>query len=74
MALDNVTSHFSTMLELFTSASFLSSLSIIHENIYEVLNFIYLFICLSHFFFFYYTTCVVTCATCFVYILSSRYR
>ena len=44
MALDNVTSHFSTMLELFTSASFLSSLSIIHENIYEVLNFIDLFI------------------------------
>ena len=30
MALDNVTSHFSTMLEPITSASFLSSLSIIH--------------------------------------------
>ena len=30
MALDNVTSHFSTMLELITSATFLSSLSIIH--------------------------------------------
>ena len=30
MALDNVTSHFSTMLEQITSASFLSSLSIIH--------------------------------------------
>ena len=32
MALDNVTSHFSTMLEPITSASFLSSLSIIHEQ------------------------------------------
>ena len=30
MALDNVTSHFSTMLETIASASFLSSLSIIH--------------------------------------------
>ena len=30
MALDNVTSHFSTMLEPIASASFLSSLSIIH--------------------------------------------
>ena len=30
MALDNVTSHFSTILEPITSASFLSSLSIIH--------------------------------------------
>ena len=32
MALDNVTSHFSTMLEPITSASFLSSLSIIHMD------------------------------------------
>ena len=32
MALDNVTSHFSTMLEPITSASFLSSLSIIHAT------------------------------------------
>ena len=31
MALDNVTSHFPTMLEPITSASFLSSLSIIHD-------------------------------------------
>ena len=31
MAVDNVTSHFSTMLEPITSASFLSSLSIIHD-------------------------------------------
>ena len=31
MALDNVTSHFSTMLEPIASASFLSSLSIIHD-------------------------------------------
>ena len=30
MALNNVTSHFSTMLETIASASFLSSLSIIH--------------------------------------------
>ena len=30
MALDNVTSHFSTVLELIASASFLSSLSIIN--------------------------------------------
>ena len=30
MALDNVTSHFSTMLETIASASFLSSLSLIH--------------------------------------------
>ena len=30
MALDNVTSHFSTLLEPIASASFLSSLSIIH--------------------------------------------
>ena len=35
MVLDNVTSHFSTMLESITSASFLSSLSIIHEFIDE---------------------------------------
>ena len=33
MALDNVTSHFSTMLEPITSASFLSSLSIIHNSL-----------------------------------------
>ena len=32
MALDNVTSHFSTMLEPIASASFLSSLSIIHGS------------------------------------------
>ena len=32
MALDNVTSHFSTMLEPIASASFLSSLSIIHDD------------------------------------------
>ena len=32
MALDNVTTHFSTMLEPVTSASFLSSLSIIHDK------------------------------------------
>ena len=32
MALDNVTSHFSTMLEPIASASFLSSLSIIHAK------------------------------------------
>ena len=32
MALDNVTSHFSTMLEPIASASFLSSLSIIHDG------------------------------------------
>ena len=31
MALDNATSHFSTVLEPTTSASFLSSLSIIHD-------------------------------------------
>ena len=31
MALDDVTSHFSTMLEPIASASFLSSLSIIHD-------------------------------------------
>ena len=31
MALDNVTSHFSTVLEPITSASLLSSLSIIHD-------------------------------------------
>ena len=35
MALDNVTSHFSTMLEPIASASFLSSLSIIHAQIIE---------------------------------------
>ena len=35
MVLDNVTSHFSNMLESITSASFLSSLSIIHEFIDE---------------------------------------
>ena len=34
MALDNVTSHFSTILEPIASASFLSSLSIIHANTY----------------------------------------
>ena len=34
MALDNVTLHFSTMLEPITSASCLSSLSIIHVVIY----------------------------------------
>ena len=33
MALDNVTSHLSTMLEPIASASFLSSLSIIHDDI-----------------------------------------
>ena len=32
MVLDNVTSHFPTMLEPITSASFLSSLSIIHAG------------------------------------------
>ena len=32
MALDNVTSHFSTMLKTIASASFLSSLSIIHDS------------------------------------------
>ena len=32
MAVDDVTSHFSTMLEPITSASFLTSLSIIHYN------------------------------------------
>ena len=32
MALGNVTSHFSTMLEPMASASFLSSLSVIHEQ------------------------------------------
>ena len=31
MALDNVTSHFSTVLEPITSASFLSSVYIIHD-------------------------------------------
>ena len=31
MVLDNVTSHFSTVLEPITSASFVSSLSIIHD-------------------------------------------
>ena len=31
MALENMTSHFSTMLEPVASASFLSSLSIIHD-------------------------------------------
>ena len=36
MALDNVMSHFSTMLEPITSASFLSSLSIIHAKIYNL--------------------------------------
>ena len=35
MALDDVTSHFSTMLEPIASASFLSSLSIIHVTIQE---------------------------------------
>ena len=35
MALDDVTSHFSTMLEPIASASFLSSLSIIHVAIQE---------------------------------------
>ena len=35
MALDNVTSHFSTMLEQIASASFLPSLSIIHGIIHH---------------------------------------
>ena len=35
MAHDNVTSHFSTMLETIASASFLSSLSIIHVASYS---------------------------------------
>ena len=39
MALDNVTSHFSTMLEPIASASFLSSLSIIHDFIGEITSF-----------------------------------
>ena len=39
MALDNVTSHFSTMLEPITSASFLSSLSIIHDKTWMALRF-----------------------------------
>ena len=34
MALDNVTSHFPTMLEPIASASFLSSLSMIHDEVY----------------------------------------
>ena len=34
MALDNVTSHFSAVLEPIASASFLSSLSIIHDKVY----------------------------------------
>ena len=38
MALDNVTSHFSTMLEAIASASFLSSLSIIHDIFSEFEN------------------------------------
>ena len=38
MALDNVTSHFSTMLETIASASFLSSLSIIHGINYALLS------------------------------------
>ena len=38
MALDNVTSHFSTMLEPITSASFLSSLSIIHGQTKKVIS------------------------------------
>ena len=36
MALDNVTSHFSTVLEPITSASFLSSLSIINDLYFGV--------------------------------------
>ena len=39
MALDSVTSHFSTMLEPITSASFLSSLSIIHEQTDQFVDF-----------------------------------
>ena len=35
MALDNVTSYFYTMLETIASASFLSSLSIIHVDLYR---------------------------------------
>ena len=38
MALDNVTSHFSTVLELIASASFLSSLSIIHALNWQETN------------------------------------
>ena len=43
MVLDNVTSHFSTMLESITSASFLSSLSIIDEagKIFFVYKYMY---------------------------------
>ena len=36
MVLDNVTSHFFTVLEPITSASFVSSLSIIHDLYVEV--------------------------------------
>ena len=41
MALDNVTSHFPTMLEPITSASFLSSLSIIHGLIFRQQTFLW---------------------------------